>query len=516
MTTGVPAQPPQRSLGSRYAATLVANILRAALGFVSGLVVARGLGAEDYGRLSFLLGGFTAVSSLFDAGSSSAFFTLLSARRSRPQLFLAYGLWLCCQFVVVAAAVLVILPASAIQSIWFSGDRTTIALAWSATFFSTQLWTAASQMGEAVRRTLRVQLAGSVQAVVHLAVLLVATSFGILSIALVFGLLIVEFAVLIAVLAPALYRQNLQASAGRDETVGSLWREFVAYCKPLIWYGWFGFMTSFADRWLLERYGGSVQQGYFGAAQQFSAVSLLATAAILRVLWKELTEAQASGALHLSAALYMRATRTLFCVGAWISFLVIPHSEFVIGMTLGPGYADAFWPFVIMLLYPIHQSLGQIQATFFYATGRTSSYARIGMLVTAVNLPMTYLALAPPSRLGLGLGAVGLAIKLVGVQLVSVALQAAAIKKAVGWSPSGAQQAAVIALFALVGYGSKGLVDATLAPAMSSALATVAVAGVLYAIGTTMVVRQWPMLAGLEPAWVAAPGATLRRMLAAR
>ena len=66
------------SIRVRYLTTLTTNLIRIAISFVTGLIIARALGPQDYGNFSFLLGSFTAFATLVDMGSSSAFFTFIS------------------------------------------------------------------------------------------------------------------------------------------------------------------------------------------------------------------------------------------------------------------------------------------------------------------------------------------------------------------------------------------------------------------------------------------------------
>src|SRR4030067_1502480 len=69
--------------------------------------------------------------------------------------------------------------------------------------------------------------------------------------------------------------------------------EYWIYCSPLIGLSLVGFLYNFSDKWLLQKFGGALQQGYFQIATQFSSVSLLATSSILSVFWKEIAESWA-------------------------------------------------------------------------------------------------------------------------------------------------------------------------------------------------------------------------------
>lgn len=504
-----------QAIAVRYSATFVGNVLRIGSSFASGVVVARALGAANYGQLTFILASFTAVSSLLDSGSASAFSTLLFARRGRPALFGIYGAWLLIQFAILSVGILIVLPSETVRTIWFSTDRMTIILGWCSAFASAQLWTAVSQMGEALRQTVRMQIAATARGVAHIVLLLIAVWFGFLSIRLVYALQAVEYGTVALLLVRSLYHQNVGA-ADLSLNTTSVFSAFVDYCRPLIVRGWVVFVGAFADRWLLERFGGSTQQGYFAIAQQFSVVSMLATTALLQVLWKELAEAHDRGAPETVKLLYVRSTRMLFFVGAWTSFLLIPHSALLIHLVLGPAFAGALVPFALMLLYPVHQCLGQVQATFFQATGRTSTFMKLGLLSALINLPLSYFAFAPQSMFGLGGGAVALALKMLVAQTIGVILQAKAIRRAAGWSQDPLLQVTVVAVLAGLAYGATWAVDAitTSIRVPSPALVVAIVSGAAYIVVSLLIVRRWPSLAGLDPAWIKAPIRTLRMALA--
>ena len=55
------------------------------------------------------------------------------------------------------------------------------------------------------------------------------------------------------------------------------------------------FIYIFTDRWLLQYYSGSVEQAYYSVAAQFAAIALIFTTSILRIFWKEISEAQEKG-----------------------------------------------------------------------------------------------------------------------------------------------------------------------------------------------------------------------------
>jgi O-antigen/teichoic acid export membrane protein len=428
-------RPLSEGMAIRFGATLLANLLRGGFSFISGVLIARGLGASNYGDLNFLLGSFAAFSQLLDMGTSSAFYTFISQRRRTWKFFSLYFSWLISQFLTTVIVVGFLLPADMLERIWVGHDRQIVLLAFAASFLMTQLWGMVIQLGEASRKTVVVQAATVAQSMIHLGLVVVAVEWEWLTVRTVLWLLTGEYAILALLFGRRLMRGNVVEYSNECDRGAGTVKQFAVYCKPLVVYVWVGFLYAFADRWLLQQFGGAEQQGFFAIGQQFANISLLATASILKVFWKEIAEAHEHKDHQRMQRLYDSVKRGLFCVAAWISCLLIPYSREILSWTVGSGYAGAWLCLALMFLFPIYQSMGQIQGIFFYASGATRSHTQINLLITLISLPVTYLILAPESGIvaGFGLGALGLALKIVVLQVVVVNLQAYVIARTNGW-----------------------------------------------------------------------------------
>ena len=75
----------------------------------------------------------------------------------------------------------------------------------------------------------------------------------------------------------------------------------------------------------------------------------------------------------------------------------------------------------IMFVFPIHQSMGQLGATMLYATGRVRAQVVFGIATMASSIPVSYFVLASADApiSGFGLGSVGLAGKMVVLQILA-------------------------------------------------------------------------------------------------
>ncbi|MDQ6768431.1 MAG: hypothetical protein M3Z54_00390, partial [Gemmatimonadota bacterium] len=317
--------PERRRTIERVGASVALSAARAIASFFVAVLLARGLGPPGYGELTFLLASFASVALLLDSGSSTGFFTLLSMRPRGRHFFTAYAVWTFGVQMIGTLIFLLLVPASLLSKAWQGEPRPIVILAFLAAFLSSQGWASVLQLGEALRRTFTVQLASTAQTLAHLALVAFALLTGRLSVTAVIVFLAIEYTLLVTIIAPSLVKTSVR-SAPIDESWRDVLREFVDYCRPVALYGYVGFAYGFADRWLLQHYGGSVQQGLFGFAQQFGAISILATAAMVNVFWKEIAEANARGNLERLRELYMRSRRMLFFTAAWTSCLLIPWS----------------------------------------------------------------------------------------------------------------------------------------------------------------------------------------------
>jgi len=486
----------------RFGASLLANFLRVGLSFSSGLIIARGLGAAGYGDLNFLLGSFTAISQLTEIGTSSAFYTFISQRRRGYKFFAIYLTWIGLQFACTVVVVGLLLPVSLIDRIWVGHERRVVLLAFGASFLMTQVWGMVSHLGEAARQTVLVQAASVGQGIAHLVLVAAGTHWRWLTFQNVMWLLVAQYAAIGVIFGPRFVRANLAGRVDDREDARAVAKEFASYCAPLVLYGWVGFFYAFGDRWLLQQFGGAGEQGYFSIGQQFATISLLGTTSILKVFWKEVAEAKARGDSRRVNRLYRSVSRSLYFAGAWMSCLLIPYSREILRWTVGPGYEAAWLALGLMLLFPIHQSLGQIGMSFLYATGETRRYTKISLVMMGASLPVAYLMLAPPSATvpGLGLGAVGLAAKMVVLQIVGVNLQAYAIARGDGPAYEVAHQAVVLPVLVVMAWVCKWIAGAVLGGGVGPWVEAWAMvlASLLYAAGSLGLVCGIPTLAGLN------------------
>lgn len=260
-----------------------------------------------------------------------------------------------------------------------------------------------------------------------------------------------------------------------------------------------GLITGILDRWLLQVFSGSVQQGFFGLSYQIGALCFLFTSAMTPLLMREFSIAFGNKDLTQMSVLFRRYIPLLYSIAAYFSCFIALQADKVIYIFGGNKYKGAIMAVTIMAFYPIHQTYGQLSGSVFYATGQTALYRNIGVIFMLIGLPVTYFLIAPPEKMGLNAGATGLAIKMVFIQFIAVNVQLyynAKLLKLSFWKYLGHQILSVGCLLVIATIVTLG-VDKVLGIS-ERIISSFLLAGVFYTLMVICLVYSLPVIFGLK------------------
>ena len=470
--------------------SIITNVIKAFLSLLTGLLIARGLGPNDYGILTFLLASFAAIGSLFDVGTSSAFFSFISKKSQPKSIYFLYSIWLLFQFSILFLFISFVAPTSWINEIWQGQMKSRILLAFFTVFIQQKIWTMMSHICESQRLTYFIQLINLIIAFIHFGLIFLMYFLNALTIKIIFIFILFEFVVATFLCWKYV---NIRYS---DETKSFRkgFHEYKNYCSPLLLYTIVGFFAGFLDTWLLQRYGGSIEQAYYGVGYRFSAISLIALQSIIKVLWKEVSELNEKNENERVANIYIKTNHSLFLFGVFISGMFIPWSSEIISLTIGKPYLDGSFVLALMFLYPIHQSLGQINSTMYYALELTKPHAIISIFFMFFSILLAYFFIGPSDGLvpGLNLGSTGLALKMILIQFLAVSFSNWWLHKNQGWEFSISYQFVGIAIFILTGFGCK--LAAELILSNTNILSKIIFMTFLYIILSAVIIYSMPWL----------------------
>ena len=499
------------SVKKRFSFKIMSGAITAALGLVTVSLVTRALGPALLGKFDFLRAQFTAVVSFLDTGSSQAFYTY-NSRHDRYENSRAAIVFY--RFFVGVVSLLVIL-----------GTWLAIALNWSDTFWpgiseardlllgallALGIWifTIVTGFGDSKGQTLPVEIIKVAVRIVGVGVLfamyflqaITLSSYLIFSIALV--------------LAPALlswwFYRHQAASVARGpvtrQELRTIGRFFLSFCSPMFVFAAFCLVHELMDRWLLQRYAGSVEQGYFALGFRFAAICMLIIAAINPLFMREFSRAHGEDRPGDMRTLYVRHLHAFYFLVAALAVFFAFHSNELLFLLGGKEYRGASWAFFLMALSPLTVVYGQLNGSVYYATERTRTYRNVGIALILVGMPVSYFLIAPAENLlpGLGLGAMGLSMKRLATEWVGVNLLAYFNCRFLGLSYGKFLWHQVVVLVATAAplWGLRGglvMSDVTHLPAADLWIRTVG-AGVGYGVWVVALMFLFPSLVGCDRA----------------
>jgi|AntRauTorcE11897_2_1112592.scaffolds.fasta_scaffold02349_3 O-antigen/teichoic acid export membrane protein len=406
------------SLKKRYTIKLLANIVSGIIGAITVAIVPKALGPVAYGQFTYLQQFFAKALGFLDMGSSIAFFTKLSARSDRKELIAFYLLFsllillLICGFVYFSDAFGIIngiIPGISINNVYlglFFGFLT----------WFTQVYI---KISDAYALTVSVELIKAVHKVLSLLLLVLFIYQLSFDLKLFFYYnYIAIFSFLIIITIVFVKKRVFARVISARFSFKNLSKEFYSYCSPLFVYSVIGLLAGIFDIWLLQTISGSEQMGYYGLAYSLAAMCFLFTSAMTPIITREFSKSYEQKNIEAMRKLFYRYIPMLYSVAAYFSVFISVQSENVLMIFTDEQFEDVYFVLVIMALYPIHQTYGQLSGSIFYATGQTKLMRNMALFTMPLGMLIALIFIYL-----LELEAIGLASKMIIGQLIGVNIQ---------------------------------------------------------------------------------------------
>lgn len=495
-------------LGRQYAAKLIANVVNLMVGAIVLGMVPHALGPASYGRYEFTANFFLQVKCFLDMSTSTCFYTRLSQRQGDIGLVVFYRKLLLGASVLMIGGALLLAGTPLGNWLWAGEGAFLVCLA--ACYASVMWWLETTRkMVDAWHLTVRGEILYALSRVVAVFVLVaVIWGWGLR----LEGYFIYQIATLLLAIVALSHLLSKHRSAARDilatQPARTYIREFWDYSHPLVAYAAVGVLVGLADRWVLQTHAGAIEQGFFGLAFQVGAVCFLFTSAMTQLMSREFAVAWDQQNMERMRSMFRRIIPMLYAVAAYFSVFIACHAEDVAWLLGGQAWEGGALALSIMVLYPMHQTYGQLSGSVYYATGQTRLYRNIGITGMVAGLPVMLWLVLPVESGGLGLGAVGLALKMVTLQfiLVNVGLWFNTRLLSLSFWKLLAHQLIVPTVFLLCVFASFALVSLLKLPRLGQFL----LAGVGYSLFVVAMILLIPQFIGLQRGEI---GVILRKAL---
>ena len=406
-------------LGRQYAAKVAANVVNLLVGAVVLGLVPRALGPEGYGRYEFMANFFQQVKGFLDMGTSTCFYTKLSQRPGDAGLVAFYRKLLLGASVLMLGGALLLVGTPIGNWLWAGEGVLLVCLAAS---YSIVMWglETTRRVVDAWHLTVRGEVLFAISRVVAVLILMAVVWWWPLRVEGYFIYQIATTSLAILMLMPLLKRASAAADEGAPQPARTYVREFWDYSHPLVVYASIGVLVGLADRWILQTQAGAIEQGFFGLASQVATLCFLFTSAMTQLLTREFAVAWNQQDMQRMRVLFRRIIPLLYAMAAYFSVFIAYHAKDVVWLLGGRDWEQGSLAMAIFVLYPMHQTYGQLSGSVYYATGQTRIYRNIGVVGMVAGLPVMLWLVVPAESGGLGLGAIGLALKMVVLQFIIV------------------------------------------------------------------------------------------------
>lgn len=271
---------------------------------------------------------------------------------------------------------------------------------------------------------------------------------------------------------------------------------FYEYSHPLLVLAIVGLPLSLAGRWMLQKFSGSVQQGYFSLSDSFSALIITFSNSITPLLLREFSISFYDKDIIKMSSLFNKSISIFTTISSYFSVFMALNATAVTLLIGGKSFDGAILPTTIMLFYPIPYIANSILYVLIYATNKTALLRNVQLMIIILGLILTFFFIAPNEYFGLNLGATGFAIAMVSVTYLNhlILLKFCTSELNLKWSKITGNYIKIIVAFLIVGIASKLLCKELITNLWISFI----LSGMLYTLGVVFILKKFPHLLGIS------------------
>ncbi|MFB9213650.1 lipopolysaccharide biosynthesis protein [Vibrio sinaloensis] len=407
------------SLNKRYIVKLVSSAVSGIVNASILALVPSALGPVAFGNFTYLTQFFTKVLAFLDAGTSTALFTRLSAKKNNQQLLVFYFILSLIIFLCVNLSVFCI---NLLDISHYFGESVSLSEIYLAAILCFSIWLSQIfiKISDAYALTASIEIGKILTRIATLLFLILAIKLSLINSVsyylfnLFSTIFLISIFLFILVKNGVITKSTLTTSPNLSLHIGA----FKTFCKPLLQFNIIGIFVGIFDVWLLQNVSGSVEMGFYGLSYSIAALSVIFTSAMTPVISRDFTKYYNEGLKEKTVQLFESYTPLLYFLSLIIGSYLLFSSSDIIAIFSDERYADAKYCLMIMALYPMHQTYGQLTSSILFTLEETEAYKNIGMVFSLIGMILSLVFVYT-----FELGAAGLALKMVLTQVVSVNVQ---------------------------------------------------------------------------------------------
>ena len=162
-------------------------------------------------------------------------------------------------------------------------------------------------------------------------------------------------------------------------------RDYVArwwrFTRPLILLQFYLPVVAYLGLYLIQKWYGSEEQGYYALALQWSAFAMVFTNSGVWIFWREIAHHSGAQDLHHAARIYEQFSSPILVSGAGAGILAVGQQRHTGASGRRRSLSRRRSVLAIMAFYPVSQTMNQLAMAALKAMERTGSYARWTLLL---------------------------------------------------------------------------------------------------------------------------------------
>lgn len=407
------------SLQKRYIIKLLSNLLNGIVNIIIVAMIPKALGPVAFGYFTYLQQFFNQFIAFLDAGTSTAFFTKLSSNNSRKELIMFYGVFSFILLVILYLAMYIFHYFDSIDIILPNIPSEYIYYGVLFGFF-TWLSQVVIKISDAYALTVSVELVKIIHRIASLILILYMVNYLPFDLNIYYYFHFIALLSFILIVAVVFVKKDIISKKLFINKMNFrfITKEFYIFSSPLFVFNSVAILVALFDIWLLQKFSGSEQTGFYGLAYSIAAMSILFTSAMTPIISREFSKAYGEKNIELIKELFKKYVPSLYLLSTYFSVFIFFESEVLLDIFTDDRFSDVLPVLIIMSLYPIHQTYGQISGSVFFAMNNTKIYRNIGLAVSLGGILLSLFFIVY-----LNFGALGLALKMVVIQFIGVNIQ---------------------------------------------------------------------------------------------
>lgn len=423
----------QDDLKSRYAIKLISSVAIVLLNGGVQIILPRALSVEEYGYYSYNLNVFTSIVNMANMSVSGAMVSKFSKRNEDRGLLVFYLFFYGIIAVLLNIGVIILFSLNLLQSSFEGQTLFVVLLALEVSILSRFF---VDNIG--IYDAMAIARFPAVSQIIMRLLIAATVIFGYLlgNINLVF-FYITQISVTSLVTAVMLYAALTEQKKRYQQreyryNIKKYAKEYYIYCRPLIGSSIFSQFTVIFMNWALMKWSGAVQQAQFGAAWQLNTLVTYIFSPYADLMRREF--AIVYNKLDLLKHRFLQSMKLVTALTSFIVVFICIEVKNIIEIVYGDKYIGATSITVLIMLYTIFQSWGQIEGSYLYATENTKTNARIIILGQALTVIFVFLFQIPNFIWPKTIGGIGIALNYLLVNIISVETTLFIISRKIGIS----------------------------------------------------------------------------------